>query len=261
MIEKIGFIGMGNMATALAKGLVNNRAVLPEQLYAYDIDSVKLATICKEITINLCTSLSELIQSVDTLIIAVKPAMVEQVMLSMKELIQNKVILSLVFGYNFEKYQSIIDESNHFLYMIPNIPVQVGEGVILFEEKHSLSEEEMNDARAIFSKLGVIETLTTNLMELGGTMSSCAPAFIDLIIESLADGGVMHGLPRDIAYTLVSQTMLGTGKLQLETKLHPGQLKDMVCSPNGSTIRGIVSLEKVGLRGIFIDAIDAVLKH
>ena len=136
----------------------------------------------------------------------------------------------------------------------------VGEGVMLFEKENSLNAGELKEIKNLFSSLGIIEELPANLMGIGGAISGCGPAFMDLIIEAYADAAVKYGISRQTAYKIVSQTMLGSAKLQLETGVHPGALKDAVCSPGGTTIRGVDSLEKNGLRGICISSIDAIMK-
>ena len=143
---------------------------------------------------------------------------------------------------------------------MPNTPAMVGEGTFLFEETTSFAAEELAAVRALFAAIGTVETLPTSLMGIGGALSGCGPAFVDLLIEAFADAGVLYGMPRDQALRLVSGTVKGAAVLQLETGLHPGVLKDMVCSPGGSTIRGVAALEKCGYRAACIAAIDAIMK-
>ena len=112
----------------------------------------------------------------------------------------------------------------------------------------------------MFAQLGAVDELPARLMGIGGAISGCGPAFCAMIIEALADAGVKYGLPRAKAYRLASQTLVGTGKMQIETNSHPGALKDNVCSPAGSTIRGVEALERAGLRAAMLDAIQAVME-
>lgn len=140
-------------------------------------------------------------------------------------------------------------------------PAMVGEGVILFEEKNTLSAGERELVLDLFSALGLTEELPTELMGIGGAVSGCGPAFMDLILEAYADAAVKYGISRATAYKLISQTMLGSAKLQQVTGEHPGVLKDAVCSPNGTTIRGVDALEHAGLRAACIDSIDAVMNR
>ena len=130
---------------------------------------------------------------------------------------------------------------------------------MLFEQKNSLLPDELSELKDLFSSLGLVEMLPTELMGIGGAVSGCGPAFMDLIMEAYADAAVKYGVSREVAYRIVSQTMLGSAKLQQVTKKHPGVLKDEVCSPRGTTIRGVDSLEKNGVRGALISSIDVIM--
>ena len=129
----------------------------------------------------------------------------------------------------------------------------------MLEERHSLTEVEFAAVRTLLGNLGTVEILPTNLMGAGMTIAGCGPAFVAMMIEALGDAGVKYGLPRQTAYRLASQTLAGTGMLQLATGAHPGAMKDAVCSPAGSTIRGVAQLEKSGFRASLLDAVDAIL--
>ena len=139
---------------------------------------------------------------------------------------------------------------------MPNTPAMVGEGMSLIEESHSLLPNEYEFVKGLFSSIGEIEVLPSHLMGVGGALSGCGPAYVYMVIEALADGAVLEGMPRTLAYKLASQTVLGAGKMQRETKLHPGILKDNVCSPGGTTIQGVSALEEGKIRSAFIKAIS-----
>ena len=169
----------------------------------------------------------------------------------------------VVPAFNNEKFRQYIEEyldkSTRFQFIMPNTPAMVGEGVLLFEEKNSLLPEEREEIKKLFEALGIVIELPVHLMGIGGALTGCGPAFVDLIIEALGDAGVKYGVPRKQAYEMVSQMILGSAKLQLETGEHPGVLKDNVCSPAGTTICGVDALEHAGIRAGFIDAIDAIM--
>lgn len=257
-MEKLGFIGMGNMAGAIAKGIIQKGGIKAENVYAYDLAAEKLAESAKEMGFHACISNEEMLEQVDTVLVAVKPFLVERVVSPLKELLKGKTLLSVAAGWDYDRYEAILAPETRHLFIMPNTPALVGEGMMLLEEKNSLLPEELEQVKKLFSLVGVVQVLPSALMDIGGTVSSCAPAFISLVIEAMADGGVMYGLPRPMAYKLASQAVAGTGKMLLETGMHPGQLKDMVCSPKGSTILGVGSLEKSGLRDAFITAIRTV---
>ena len=145
--------------------------------------------------------------------------------------------------------------------IMPNTPAMVGEGVMLFEGKNTLTETELSYIKDLFGALGIIETLPTDLMRIGGAISGCGPAFMDLIMEAYADAAVKYGIPRATAYNMVAMTVLGSAKLQLESGKHPAVLKDEVCSPGGTTIRGVATLEEKGLRDACISSIDAIMDY
>lgn len=131
---------------------------------------------------------------------------------------------------------------------------------MLFESENSLLPDERADILKKFESLGVVEELPSRLMGVGGAISGCGPAFCALVIEALADAGVKYGLPRRTAYRLASKTLSGTGEMQLQTALHPGEMKDQVCSPGGTTIRGVEALEKNGLRAALLAAVQAIME-
>lgn len=259
-MKKIGFIGMGNMARAIAQGFIAGNAANAEDLYAYAPHYDKLEAFCKPLGIHACRSVQEMLSEVDTVVMAVKPYVVEGVIAEVREALKGKAVLSVVAGYTCAKYAALLDESTRVQYIMPNTPCMVGEGALLFEEANTLTEEEHEKAVEMFKALGEVVELSEKLMPAGMAISGCGPAFVAMMIEALADAGVKYGLPRATAYRLASQTALGTGKMQLETGMHPGVIKDGVCSPAGTTIRGVEALEEYGMRRAFMNAVKAVIE-
>lgn len=258
---KIGFIGMGNMAKAIASGFIASKKIQKEDIFAFAPNQEKLKKNASEIGFVPCESILSLVDLCDVFIMACKPYQIEGVISEIKEKLFGKVLVSVAAGWSYERFHEILGDNVRIQCIMPNTPAMVGEGVMLFEKENSLTAGELKEIKNLFSSLGIIEELPTNLMGIGGAISGCGPAFIDLIIESYADAAVKYGISRQTAYKIVSQTMLGSAKLQLETGTHPGALKDAVCSPGGTTIRGVDSLEKNGLRGICISSIDAIMKR
>ena len=239
-MKTIGFIGMGNMAGAIAAGIIQKGLMKKEEVFAYAPHYDKLVANAEKIGFTPCRELKELVAKTDTLVMACKPYQIEGVLSEIKEELKGKALISIAAGWNYDKYQEFLDES-------------------LFEEKNSLLEEERAEVKKLFEALGIVIELPVHLMGIGGALTGCGPAFIDLIIEALGDAGVKYGVPRKQAYEMVSQMILGSAKLQLETGEHPGVLKDNVCSPAGTTICGVDALEHAGIRAGFIDAIDAIM--
>lgn len=260
-MNKIGFIGMGNMAQALCAGFVKTDFITKENIFAYAPNQEKLAANSKKIGFNVCKTLSELADSCDTVFMACKPYQIESVLSEIKEKLAGKALISVALGWNFAKYRDFLDKTTRVQFVMPNTPAMVSEGVFLFEKSNSLKEEERKEIWNLFAKLGLVEELPDNLMGIGGAVTGCGPAFVDLFLEAYADAAVKYGIPRATAYKLVSQTVLGSAKLQLETGEHPAVLKDNVCSPAGSTIRGVTALEEHGLRNACIKSIDSIMNR
>lgn len=261
MEKTIGFIGMGNMAQAIARGFVSSGQIEAKQLYAYAPNQEKLQKNAQQIGFTACADPAQVVNASDIVIMACKPYQIEAVLKDMAPMLPGKVLLSVALGWDYAKYQQYLLPGTRVQFIMPNTPAQTGEGVLLFEATHSLETEERAQIMELFTSLGLVRELPSHLMGIGGAITGCGPAFVDLFIESFADAAVKYGIQRPMAYELVSQMILGSAKLQLETGKHPGQLKDEVCSPGGSTIRGVDALEKNGLRAVCISAIDAVMNR
>ncbi|MBE6595216.1 MAG: pyrroline-5-carboxylate reductase [Ruminococcaceae bacterium] len=256
---KLGFIGMGNMATALCRGFLA-AGVPAGEVCAFDPAAEKLSAMAEELGITALPSERAVAEWADMVLVACKPYHVEGALQAMGDALSGKALLSIALGWDHAKYRALLGENVRVQFVMPNTPAMVGEGMFLFEATTSFTAEELKFAKALFSDIGAVEVLPTQLMGIGGALSGCGPAFVDLLIEAFADAGVLYGMPRDQAMKLVSQTVKGSAKLQQETGLHPGVLKDMVCSPGGSTIRGVAALEKNGYRAACIAAIEAIMK-
>ncbi len=259
-MKKLGFIGMGNMAQALVKGFVNAGKIEPKDICAYAPNQDKLKKNCEELGIEPCESLEDVAGTSGVIVVACKPYQVEEVIRNLGDALCDKLILSVAASWDFEKYKAVLPAGSRVQCIMPNTAVAVSEGVLLVAEENDWDEDHRNWMLDILGGVGKVVELPTRLMDAGMALSGCGTAFMDMIMEAMADGGVKNGLQRAQAYELVSQTMLGSAKLQLETKKHPGQLKDEVCSPGGWTIKGVASLEKSGIRAAFIQAIDEILK-
>ncbi len=257
---KIGFIGFGNMGQALGTGLILKNAVEAEQIYVYDKYQKDFKNNSEFKGANICSSEIDLVERVNMVIIAVKPNTVEEVIERIKEVLVNKVLVSLVVNYTFDHYEQILMPDTHHISILPNIPVSVGEGAIVYENKHSLTDREFQAFTEVFSKVALLQEVSTSNLGIAGTITACGPALTSMFVEALSDAAVKHGLPRELSYNLVSQMIVGTGKLQLDTTTHPALIKDKVCSPGGTTILGVTTLEKNGFRGAVIDGIDAICK-
>ncbi len=255
-MESLGFIGMGNMAQALAQGFISSGALAGEHVFAYAPHQDKLKKTAERIGFKPVSSLADLASSADTLVMACKPHQIERVLEELGDALSGKALVSIAAGWDF----AVLPSGVRFQFVMPNTPAMVREGVLLFEEKTSLEPAERKALMDLFATVGVVEEVPSALMAAAGTVTGCGPAFVDLMIEAYADAAVKYGVPREQAYALVAQMVKGSAALALETKEQPGVLKDAVCSPGGTTIRGVCSLEEDGFRAACIHSIDAILE-
>ncbi len=255
---KIGFFGFGNMAQAMAKGLLYQEAIAAQNIYACARDWEKLRKNTEPFGFVPCQSAAEMIPEVDMVAIAVKPYMIPNLIPDLHDLLVGKIVISVAAGYTCDKYQDLLGDDIHILCTIPNTPISVGEGIIVCEEKHTLTESEFAQFTELFSKVALIQSVESHLLSVAGTVAGCSPAFVSMFLEALGDAGVKYGLSRALAYRLAGQVLCGTGKLHVITGTHPGEMKDAVCSPGGTTIKGVSALEQGSFRAAIINAIDAI---
>ena len=185
-MNKLGFIGMGNMAQALVTGFTESGMIKASDIYAYAPHQNKLKGNAKKYGFNPCASLTELVSAADTLIMACKPYQIEAVLDDIGKAIKGKTLISIAAGWNFARYHAILGDSVHIQFVMPNTPAMVGEGVLLFEEDNSLESKEREEIIKLFSSVGTVEELPTQLMEIGSAVAGCAPAFVDMFVEAYA---------------------------------------------------------------------------
>ena len=257
---KLGFIGMGNMAGALAQGFIASGKLSAADVVAYDPYQDILQQKAEKIGFTAAATAAEAVSAADAVLIACKPHQVEQAVAPVRELLRGKALLSIALGWDHARYRAILPDDVRVQFIMPNTPAMVGEGVFLFEETTTLTAAELACVKELFGAVGYVHALPSRLMGIGGAISGCGPAFVDLMLEAFADAAVLYGIPRELAQKMVSETVLGSARLQLETGMHPGVLKDMVCSPGGSTIQGVAALEANGYRAACIAAIKAIMQ-
>ena len=201
---KIGFIGMGNMAQALASGFTKYAKVKVHSLKAFAPNQIKLKENADKIGFTPVATLTELVEGSDIIILACKPYQMDTVLDEIRDLLKGKAVISVVLGWNLKKWQSEQINGARFQFVMPNISVAAGEGVLLFEEENSLFAGERTDMMRLFESVGLVTELPAKLMGIGGTISGCGPAFVNLFIEAYADAAVKYGISREMAYKLVS---------------------------------------------------------
>jgi len=258
---KLGFVGTGNMGSALIKSLVKANFLPTEKISMFDVDKNKMNRLKAETGIDYFGSAKELVQWSDIIILAVKPNILKNVLEELKsEIDQNKVIVSFAVGIPVSFYEDILGTDKKIVRSMPNTPAMVGEGMTLICHNKNVTELELSIVKKMFDCAGKCEYLSENLMSEVTALTGSSPAYVFMFIEALADGAVLSGIPRDMAYRLAAQAVLGSAKMVLETGLHPGVLKDQVCSPGGTTIEAVNALEKNGFRYTIMDAMNECTK-
>lgn len=255
---KTGFIGAGNMASAIIKGALNKKVLIADNIHIYDVDTVKLNMLAAELKVNVCGSIDALCMHCDIVMLSVKPNVMADVLRSVKK--YDKTFVSIAAGWSAEKIKSIIGPGKKVLRIMPNTPLMAGEGMSVFETPSSLECDELEYIAHIFASLGKVEHAPAKLMDAVTAVSGSGPAYVYMFIEALADAGVLCGLPREMALKLAAQTVSGASKMVIESGKHPGRLKDEVCSPGGTTIEAVKVLEQNGFRGSIISAVEQCAK-
>lgn len=257
MNKKIGFIGSGNMGRAMIAGLLNSNIVLSDNIMASNRTIDKLDKLKQQYNIRITLSNKEVAEFADILVLAVKPNKFGSVATEIAKHIKDDVIIvSIAAGISIDTICSLFQRRLKVVRTMPNIPAVVGEAITGLCYNNLVNEEDIECVLKMFGSFGNFEVLDEELMDVVTAVSASSPALVYMFIEALADGAVLKGLPRDKAYKMVSQAVLGAAKMVLETGCHPGQLKDRVCSSGGTAIEAIFSLEKKGFRGHVIESIE-----
>lgn len=262
MKVNVGFIGSGNMGTAIIKSIINSGKVSPENIFVNDMDREKLEALGKETGVNIAVSNAEVMEKSDVIILAVKPNVVKPVLEACGSILGNeKILVSIAVGLPIKLYKGILGSDKKIIRTMPNTPAMVGEGMTLLSYENNITEEDLKLVMSLFESFGKVEILDEKLMSEVTALTGSSPAYVFMFIEAMADAAVLSGIPRSLAYKLASQAVLGSAKMVLETGKHPGELKDMVCSPAGTTIEAVSSLEKNSFRYAIIEAMNECTKR
>src|SRR4029453_3701449 len=258
----VGFLGAGNMGEALIKGLLAAKLVPAQAIFATDVRPERLKELDRQYGIQVSSDNAELVKRADIVILAVKPQIMDAVATEIAPAVtRGKLLISIAAGVATDKIRARLPRDARLIRVMPNTPALVLEGATAIAKADGLEPGDLDVAREIFAAVGrggglAGGVLGEEMLDAVTGLSGSGPAYVAVVIESLADGGVRMGLDRATAMTLATQTVLGAAKLLLETGLHPGALKDMVSSPGGTTIAGIAALEEGGLRTTFIKAVE-----
>lgn len=255
---KIGFIGLGNMAGAIIGGVIASGIAKPEDILGSAHTKASVDRIVEKYGIIGCKDNTEVAEKSDIIFYAVKPQMYEEVIRETSAVVKNQIIVSIAPGKTLAWLSSLFAEGTAVIRCMPNTPAMVGEGCTGVCRNEAVSDEAFDEVMKILGSFGKAYEVKESMMDAVVAVSGSSPAYVFMMIEAMADGAVMAGMPRAQAYNFAAQAMLGSAKMVLEMGMHPGALKDMVTSPAGTTIEGVRVLEERGFRAAVIDAEKAV---
>ncbi|MDY4784850.1 pyrroline-5-carboxylate reductase [Pygmaiobacter massiliensis] len=257
-MKKIGFIGCGNMAKAMIGGIVASGLVPPQEVLASA--RTEATRTAAEKTYGICTTADnrEVAQNCEVVVLAVKPQVYPEVIAEIASAVdEHTVLVTIAPGFTLARLEELFGHSVKLVRTMPNTPAMVREGMTAACKNTAVTEQEMESVLAILSSFGKAKLIPEGLMDAVVAVSGSSPAYVYLFIEAMADAAVLQGMPRPMAYEFAAQSVYGAAKMVLETGKHPGELKDMVCSPKGTTIEAVRVLEEKGLRSSVIEAMIA----
>lgn len=257
---EIGFVGFGNMGKAMVKGIIAAGRIDRSQIKVSDKspDNVKIGN---ELGVKSYSDNKEVVIGSDIIVLAIKPQIYEMVCEEIREYLKPEtIVITIAPGKTIKHMQNYLGENTKIIRTMPNAPVFVGEGTISYCYSENINENELENAISIFDGIGAVESLSENLMDVAVGVGGSLPVFVAMFIEAVADAAVAGGMMRDQAYRIAAQTVYGSSKMLLETKMHPGELKDLVCSPGGTSIEGVKALESESFRYSIIKGVEACIQ-
>ena len=258
----LGFIGCGNMAQAMLKGVLEKGLYTCAEIIVSRRDKEALDCIQNEFSVQVTSDNKEVAQCADVLVLAVKPFQFETVIAEIREFIKpDALVISIAAGQTIANIERLFGKNIRLVRAMPNTPALVLEGAAGVCFNASVSEEDKQTALSFFSSFGIAKEVQESMIDTVIGVSGSSPAYVFMFIEAMADAAVADGMPRAQAYELAAQSVLGSAKMVLETGKHPGELKDMVCSPGGTTIEAVRVLEEKGFRSAVIEAMKACVKR
>ncbi|MGN0242932.1 MAG: pyrroline-5-carboxylate reductase [Lachnospiraceae bacterium] len=257
----ISFIGCGNMAQAIIGGLLASGIVKPDQIIASDHSEEQREKMNKKHHIVTTASNTKAAEKADILYLCVKPNILPCVVSEIAPVVgDNTLIISIAAGQSIKKIEGYFEKPISLVRVMPNTPALVGESMSALCHNQTVTEEQKETVSCLFEQLGRSKWVAETLMDTVTGISGSSPAYVFLFIEAMADAAVKYGMPRADAYEFCAQAVLGSAKMVLETGKHPGELKDMVCSPSGTTIEAVAKLEETGFRNSIIAATSACIE-
>lgn len=258
---KIGFIGLGNMATAMLGGIVDKGLYQSTEIIGSAKTQETADRVAQKYGIEACTDNKRVAESTDVIVLAVKPVFLQEVISEIKDSVdESKLVISIAAGKSIEWLEGQFGKSIRLVRCMPNTPALVGEACTCVCLKEDTTEPDRELVIRLMESFGKASVLPERLIDAFTGVAGSSPAYVFIFMEAMADAAVCAGIPRKQAYEFAAQSVLGSAKLMLETGMHPAQLKDMVCSPGGTTIEAVKVLEEKGLRAAMMDAIEACVK-
>lgn len=257
---KIGFIGCGNMGQAMLAGMLDSGKITEHNIIVSAKTAATREKLEKEYQVSVAAQNIDVVREAEYIFLAVKPQYYEEVLMEVCSAITEKtVMISIAPGKTFEWLQEKIGKPCKIIRTMPNTPSLVKEGMMGICANDKVTATELKNVCDLCSGFSKTEIVTEKLMDVVTAVSGSSPAYVFMLIEAMADAAVEGGMPRNQAYTFAAQAVLGSAKMVLETGKHPGELKDMVCSPGGTTIQAVRVLEEQGMRAAVMDAMKACL--
>ena len=258
---KVGFIGAGNMASAMIGGILNSKLLSPSNIIASAKTDKTLDSIKEKYEINTTKDSVSLVKECDIVVVGVKPNVYEEVLNEIKYYIGNeKIIVTIAAGVTIKSVEEIIGNDKKIIRTMPNTPALVNCGMSSLSPNKNICEQDINAVKTIFDSFGKSQIVEESLIDVVIGASGSSPAYAFMFIEAMADCAVSYGMKREMAYEFCAQSLMGAAKMVLETKKHPGELKDMVCSPGGTTIEAVKTLENEGMRSAVIKGMTACIE-
>ena len=255
----LGFIGTGNMASAIIKGVVSSSFLPGEKIAVYDKDTEKAKKLSEAYALKLCSDEREIAEICDKIILSVKPDVIESVISETADILEKKkpLIISIAAGKSTQFISSLLGYEGRVIRVMPNINAVVLEAVSAYCTNENATKEDTEFAEGLLNSFGKAVLIPESKFSAFSAIGGCAPAFSYMYIDALARAGVQNGLSKEIALEVAAQTVLGSAKMIIESKEHPYELVDRVCSPGGTTIEGVQSLKKDGFEGAVANAVEA----
>lgn len=255
---QLGFIGCGNMANAMMRGIIYNNIIPCNEIICADVLEACTKKAADELGVKIAENNKRVVQESEIIVLAVKPQYYESVIEEIKDCIRDDhIVITIAPGKTLEWLLCKFGKEVKIVRTMPNTPALVGEGITAACSNEFVTERELERVVGILKGFGRCEVVSESLMDVVVSVSSSSPAYVFIFIEAMADAAVADGMPRQQAYEFAAQAVLGSAKMVLETGKHPGELKDMVCSPAGTTIEAVRVLEEKGMRSAVIEAMKA----